>query len=63
MFNQEVAVYFLWVENRPMLHAVCIHATFQGAVVLHSKNFESIVSSLTKCWCSVYTGYPIVMRV
>lgn len=63
LFNHEIAVGLLWLESRPVLHVISTHTCFQCAAVRRAKNVEAIWSVLLECWCTIYTGYPRVMRV
>lgn len=63
LFNYEVAVCFVWLESRPVLHVICTYTTFQRATVLRPKSVEDIWAALLEGLFSLYSDYPALLRV
>lgn len=63
MFNQELAIYLLWLARRPVLHVVDTHTRYQNAVFIKDKSVQGLWEVSIVCWTSVYTSYPQTIRL
>lgn len=56
VFNQELVIDLVWLEQQPFFRIVDTHNRFQGAVVLRSKRGEGIWQAFMQAWVTVCTG-------
>lgn len=63
IFNQEMAMYLVWLYGKPILHIVDTHIRFQNTIQIKSKRYDEIWYSLVEGWDSIYIGYPDTMSL
>lgn len=51
------------VGSSPVIHIVCTHKNFQGAMVLRTTRSEDIWAAQMQCWTTVYAAYLQITRV
>lgn len=61
-FNSKVAIDLMKLNNKPVLHVVDIQTHFSAAAFLPDESLESVWLTFLKCWASVYTGFPDVIK-
>lgn len=62
IFNHEVAIDLMWLENKPLLHVVWTHTHFGNETWVQSKSARDIWLAFLECWSTVYVGYPNKIR-
>ena len=62
-FNSIVAIDFMYLSGKPVLHAVDEATHFTAALFLRSMSSEDVWKALVKCWSDVYLGPPDFLRV
>lgn len=63
MFNHELALDLMWIEENPILHVMDTHTHFQSAYVLRSKRAEDIWFAFVEFWAALYVGYAQVIHL
>lgn len=63
LFSQEIVIDLVCLERRPVLHMLYTHRRFRSGAVFRSKSSEDVWTALLQFWCTLYAGYPRVMRV
>lgn len=63
IFNHEIAIELVWLEERPVLHVLDTHIRLQSAAVLRSMSTEDVCSVFMECLVTLYMGYPHIMCV
>lgn len=63
VFNQELALDLMFIDNRAILHVVVIQTGFGSAVILQGRTTRDVWISFIRCWAAIYPGYPDKMRV
>lgn len=63
IFNREVALDLMWLENKAVLHVVDIDTHFNSAKILSGQTVESVWEAFLECWTTLYTGFPDKIKV
>ena len=62
-FNHTLAVDVMYLDGRPVLHAVDEATHFCSAIFLRKVSAEETWKALLRCWSRVYLGHPDRIRV
>ena len=54
IFNQEVALDFMWINKRPVLHVICTQTHFSPAIFLTSESAEAAWLTFEGIWAMIY---------
>jgi len=63
VFNRDVAMDVMWIDKKAALHIVDIETHFSAASFLKQQTVESVWDAFITCWASLYTGFPMKLRV
>lgn len=57
VFNYEVVIDFICLDNKPVLHIVCTHNHFGNFIWLKSKSAQDIWLTFIEYWSTFYSGH------
>ncbi len=63
VFNLEVAMDLMWIDEKAVLHFVDLEKNFSSATFLPNQTLEGVWDVFVSCWASLYIGFPMKMRV
>lgn len=63
VFNREVALDLMYLENKAVLHIVDIDTHFNSAQFLKGNTVEDVWDAFLSCWSTLYIGHPHKIRV
>jgi hypothetical protein len=58
VFNQELLIDVMYIENRPVLHIVDRGTRFSAARFLAKVDTETVWTTFVRAWSSLYIGFP-----
>lgn len=62
IFNQEITIGVLWLDNKRVLHVICTHTYFSNDIWVGSKSTRDMWFEFLECWCTIYVGHHIKIR-
>lgn len=62
VFNREVAMDLLWLEQATVLHKFCIHSQFSNDMLVQSKSAKNIWLTFLYYWSTINVGHPNKIR-
>lgn len=63
IFNREVALDLMYIDNKAVLHVVDIDTHFNSAQFLKGNTVEQVWDAFLTCWSTLYIGHPNKIRV
>lgn len=63
LFDHDVSMDIMWLENTSILYFVETHTGFQNATFLRLWTAIDMSHAFVEYWATLYTGYPNIIRL
>lgn len=58
LFNHEIAMDLMWLDNDPVFHVIDTHKIFQNAAFIRGKTLNELLESFLSIRVTLFIGYP-----